>query len=135
MNGEMQMTEYGRVAHDSWAEVPVHFSNVSIDTFVVMPNHVHTIIVIHEPCRGGVTPPLRQPTLGQIVAYYKYQTTKQINEIRDSAGTPFWQRSFYDHIIRNHREMNAIRQYIANNPLKWELDRDNPINIHADRRR
>jgi putative transposase len=135
VNGEMRMAEYGRIVHDFWAQVSVHFSNVSIDTFVVMPNHVHAIIVIHEPRRGGVTPPLRKLTLGQIVAYYKYQTTKQINKIRDNAGTPFWQRSFYDHVIRHHRELDAVRQYIADNPLKWELDQDNPINIQADWRR
>ena len=134
VDGEMQMAEYGRVAHNFWAQVPVHFPNVSIDTFVVMPNHIHAIILIHEPREGGDTPPLRRPTLGQIVAYYKYQTTKQINVIRDNAGTPFWQRSFYDHIIRHPRELDAVRQYIANNPLKWELDRDNPINIQSYRR-
>jgi len=152
VDGRARTTEYGRVAHDFWVQVPIHFVNVSIDTFVVMPNHVHTIIAIGDPPhrRGGVTPPLRtaaspqpgvgttplrRPTLGQIVAYYKYQTTKLINQIRGNPGTPFWQRSFYDHIIRNDRELNAIRQYIADNPLKWELDQDNPMNIRIARKR
>ena len=179
VDGCVQETEYGRIAHDFWAQVPVRFPNVTIDTFVVMPNHVHAIVVINEPAPtggmttggitpplqepahvGGITPPLREPahvggitpplqesvhvggitpplqesvpiqrpTLGQIVGFYKYQTTVQINEVRDAGAVPFWQRSFYDHIIRNQRDLDAIREYILNNPLKWDLDRDNPAN-------
>jgi REP element-mobilizing transposase RayT len=56
-------------------------------------------------------------------------SARRINRLRRSPGTSFWQRGFYDHIIRHHRETDAIRQYIANNPLKWEADRDNPSNI------
>jgi len=72
--------------------------------------------------------------LGQIVAYYKYQTTKHINRIHDNARTPFWQRGFYEHACamhtaRNNRELTSVRQYIADNPLRWQLDRDNPQNL------
>ena len=83
--------------------------------------------------RGGETPPLQiaKPTLGQIVAYYKYQTTKHINQVRDNTGTPFWQRSFYDHVIRDQAELDTIRRYVVENPLKWDLDRDNPANIRV----
>jgi putative transposase len=140
--GETILSDFGQAAHDFWAQVPIHFPNTSTDTFVVMPNHVHAIIVINDPngtgaattstCTGAATTPLQagigQPTLGQIVAYYKYQTTKHINRIRGNAGAPFWQRGFYEHIIRNNRELDAIRRYITNNPLKWQLDRDNPKN-------
>jgi hypothetical protein len=88
-------------------------------------------VIVTDECHRSIYNLWRQV----LEYFYKYQTTKQINEIRDDAGTPFWQRSFYDHIIRHHRELDAIRQYIADNPLKWELDRDNPINIHADWRK
>lgn len=135
VGGDVRLTEYGGIARDFWPQVPVHFPCVSIDASVIMPNHVHAIIVIDEPSvgRGVVTTPLptgiARPTLGQIVAYYKYQTTKGINQIRNSVGMPFWQRSFYDHIIRNDREMDTIRRYILQNPLRWELDRDHPDNV------
>jgi REP element-mobilizing transposase RayT len=138
-NGEVVLSDLGQIAHGFWARVPTHFPNVSIDTFVVMPNHVHAIVVIHDPDRGegggrdAVTSPLRRPTLGQIVAYYKYQTTKQINQIRDTPGMPFWQRNYYEHIVRNDRALTAIRIYIAQNPHRWELDRDHPANT-GDRR-
>jgi hypothetical protein len=64
--------------------------------------------------------------LGQIVAYFKYQTTKSINKVRSTPGLQVWQRSYYEHIIRNEEELNKIRYYIQTNPLKWHLDRENP---------
>lgn len=124
-NGEVYLTDLGRVASEYWKFIPLHFPDVYIDTFVVMPNHVHAIINI-SGCRGGVTPPLLTPTLSQIIAYYKYQTTKQINQIRHQIGKSFWQRSFYDHIVRNDEDLQRIRNYIVNNPLKWELDQYYP---------
>ena len=76
------------------------------------------------------TPPTgERPTLGQIVAYYKYETTVQINEQCGYDPARFWQRSFYDQIIRNRRALDAVRQYIADNPPNWELDRDHPNNL------
>ncbi len=76
--------------------------------------------------QGGETPPLR-PTLGQIVAYYKYQTTKRINALRGTPGIPFWQRNYWEHVVRDEIDMNRIRHYIENNPLRWHEDQLNPI--------
>ena len=121
LDGDMTLTDLGRIASDYWKHVPQHFQDVFIDEFVVMPNHVHSIIIISER-RGGVTPPLQTITLSQIIAYYKYQTTKQINQVRQQIGKLFWQRSFYDHIVRNDEELRRIRKYVVENPLKWELD-------------
>jgi len=75
--------------------------------------------------KGAVTAPLRR-TLGQVIAYFKYQSTKRINESRDMKGVPVWQRNYYEHIIRNEEELNRIREYIVNNPAQWELDEENP---------
>lgn len=76
--------------------------------------------------RGGETSPLhkniRKYTLGQIVAYFKYQTTKDINESHGTIGIPLWQRNYYERIIRNEIELNKMREYIFNNPLNWESD-------------
>ena len=143
--GEVWLSEQGVIATALWRDIAERFPHVCVDTFVVMPNHVHTIIIIEEMCRGGVTPPLhggqtpplidvdaegeRMPSLGQIVAYYKYQTTKQINRALGTPGAPFWQRNYFDHVIRSERELKAIRRYIAENSLKWDLDRDHPANI------
>ena len=125
-------------------EIPKHFENVQLDEIVIMPNHIHGIIVITEKnndftCRGevtspgggktgGETPPLQKPvpTLGKIVAYYKYQTSKLINQSRQTPGLPVWQRNYYEHVIRNENSLNKIRQYIMDNPLNWPLDIENP---------
>ncbi len=99
VNGEMRSNEYGNIVSNQWNEISAHFSDVATDEFVVMPNHIHGIIVLIDNRRGGVTPPnwvtspdkmgtetvpLRKYTLGQIIAYFKYQTTQSINRIRRS---------------------------------------------------
>jgi REP element-mobilizing transposase RayT len=150
-NGEMLLNEYGKFVMKYWNAIPSHFMNVQCDEFVVMPNHIHGIIFINNcrgevsspfseivapnsktknaPIQGGETPPLRKITLGQIAAYFKYQSAKRINQIRNTPGTPVWQRNYYEHVIRTEKELNQIREYIVNNPMQWELDTENPRNI------
>lgn len=132
-NETVELSPIGKIAHEFWLEIPEHFPNTKLDTFIIMPNHTHGIICIDD-CGdwdkggGGETPPLRRPTLGQIVAYYKYQTSKIINQMRNTAGMSVWQRNYHEHIIRNEKELNQIREYIINNPVRWELDKENPNN-------
>jgi len=132
---EMVLNKYEQIVEQSWNELSSHFLNTEMDWFVVMPNHIHGIIAIDDECRGGVSPPmgesafggspLQKPRLGQIVAYFKYQTTKLINESRSTPGMRVWQRNYYEHVIRNENKLNKIRYYIQTNPLKWHLDREN----------
>jgi len=125
-NNLIELSKIGNIAKQCWLEIPIHYPNVVLDEFIIMPNHLHGLIIING-CRGGVTPPLQQPiksqTLGQVVAYFKYQTTKKINEIIGMPGNPIWQRNFYDHIIRNDESLERIRNYIINNPLDWNYDK------------
>jgi len=124
---DAKLSPVGKIALRCWQQIPQHFDNVELDYFVFMPTHVHGIIVISEDCRGEVTSPLRErPTLGQIVAYFKYQSTKNINHIRRTPGNPLWQRNYYEHIIRNEQDLSDIRNYIINNPLQWHLDEYDP---------
>jgi len=125
----VQLTELGRAAEESWQDLPVRYPHLTLDALVVMPNHVHVILVIDgTECRGGgATPPLQSdPTLGQIVGYTKYQSTKRINERRGTPGERVWQRNYYEHIIRNDADLRRIREYIASNPLGWSEDPENP---------
>jgi putative transposase len=138
IDAEMRLNRLGRMILKCWLAIPVHYPNVELDYYVIMPNHFHGIIHITDSrcqriqmCRGGVTPPLHKlnaPTLGDIIGYFKYRSTKQINQLSNSPGRRIWQRSYYEHVIRDETELNAKREYIVNNPLKWELDRNNPAN-------
>ncbi len=122
-----------------WNELPKYYPNFKLDEFVIMPNHVHGIITIIKPCNhnvgarfprpsivGGETAPLRETTLGQMIGYFKYQSTKQINILRQTPGISVWQRNYYEHIIRDESDLNKIHEYIAYNPLQWDWDQENP---------
>lgn len=129
VNEDVQLSPFGQIAFDFWEAVTAHFSNVEVDAFVVMPNHVHAIIVLHESSVGaGLPRPYpHKPRLGQVVGYYKYQTTKQINLLRVRPGAVFWQRNYYEHIIRNEEEWGKTRDYILTNPLRWDEDDLHPV--------
>lgn len=109
-----------------------HATHVDLDEWVVMPNHVHLILVfIAIPTQADTTAPLGDFThalagsLGVVVGRYKTAVTSRINNLRHSKGTAVWQRGYYERIIRNERELNATRQYIINNPARRDEDRDN----------
>lgn len=119
IDGEMNLNKLGEVADMGWRWLT---ERADLPVSCVMPNHVHAIVVLPDTGRGGVTPPLRKPTLGQVVAYYKYATTKVINQIQNAPGVRFWQRNYYERVIRNQREFDAVAEYIQANPLNWEQD-------------
>ena len=105
--------------------------NVKLDEFVVMPNHFHSLVSISDPRRVVLHTPsekFRSPsqTLGSIVRGFKAATTKRINELRGLSNDVVWQRNYYEHVVRDESELERIRQYIADNPLQWRFDRENP---------
>ncbi len=69
--------------------------------------------------------------MGNVVAYFKYQTTKTINAMRHTPSARVWQRNYYEHIIRDDESLRRIGEYIVNNPLQWVLDHENPDNVRA----
>ena len=91
-----------------------------------MPNHLHGIIVRDD--RGGLQTENPKP-LGGLIGAFKTVSTKGINQLRNNPGCPVWQRNYYERVIRNERELATVRQYIVNNPMKWALDKDNPVNM------
>jgi REP-associated tyrosine transposase len=144
-NGKMIPSANGEVAESCWKGIPRHFKDAKIDEFRVMPNHVHGIVIIaNDPVGNAIVGnaymrSLRDRTkmlLSRVIQQYKASVTRQINSLQE--GSCFkWQKSFYDHIIRNDKSLENLRQYIQNNPLKWELDRENPFsknfNLEHDR--
>ncbi|MEH1910255.1 transposase [Nostoc sp.] len=182
VQSEMQRSPIGEIAHKLWYEIPNHFSNCQIDSFCVMPNHIHGILVINKTQeedamnprtqeedamnprtqeedamnprtqeedamnprtqeedamnrvstrgdgeRGGVTglfnPMLSKNSLSKIIRWYKGRCTFEINQIYQGFR---WQGRFHDNIIRNEFALDKIKQYIINNPINWERDREQP---------
>ena len=135
--GEMMLNENGTIAHDEWMHTPEIRKNVELDAFIVMPNHIHGIIIIN--CRGVCNTPLRpdtdmgvcntpqrkspSQTIGSIVRGYKSSVTKKINELHNTNGSVVWQRNYWEHIIRDDRSFNTIAEYIINNPKNWDNDK------------
>ncbi len=115
------LNESGHIVSKYWHHLPVHFSQVELDAAVIMPNHFHGILVMND--RPG-----NRVKLGQIIAYFKYKTTQDINKITHTPGLKIWQRNYYEHIIRNEDSLQVLREYITNNPLSWELDQLHPDN-------
>ena len=136
----VELTDSGILARDCWLAIPKHHPRVVLDAFVIMPNHIHGIVGLREGEGLEGDPAInRQPysapgtfvaptsgSVGTIVGTYKAAVTRGL---RRSGHADFkWQRSFHDHIIRSERSLNGFREYIDQNPLKWYLDRENPIN-------
>jgi REP element-mobilizing transposase RayT len=136
----MHLNQFGEIVKRCWHDLMTRYFSITLDAFVVMPNHVHGIIVIDEFVgslsnnitgddrgnAGGETPPLRKPApLSKIMGYLKYQSSREINALRNMPGIPVWQRSFYGHVVRDEASLNRIREYIASNPMRWDLDREN----------
>jgi len=186
VNGEMRLNDAGRMVLAEWNMLPERFPHVVLDAFVVMPNHVHGIVVITNPApddtattaptivgAGLVSAPNDgpmdappndgpmsapndgpmdappndgtttrtttrvAPTVGDIVGAFKSRVTVEyIRGVKTSGWPPFrgrlWQRNYYEHIIRNERALNAIRQYIIENPRRWQMDRENEARTAPD---
>ena len=157
-NGEMIFNEYGEIIKFTWFDLINHNVNILLDYFVIMPNHIHGIIVItnnenivgagskpalvksaliknnHDVTRAatrvGLEPTPTKCELSEIVRQLKTFSAKRINQLRGTSSVAVWQRNYYDHIIRNENELNQIREYVVNNSLKWDLDRNNVENLY-----
>ena len=112
------LSDNGKIAESYWKDIPGHYPNVILDEYIIMPDHMHGIIGISDTvdCKGGVSPPagaetapLQSPTLGRIIGWFKYNTTKRINILNGTVGFRFWRRNYYDHIIRSEKQLSAIQ--------------------------
>ncbi|GAB4577730.1 MAG: transposase [Anaerolineales bacterium] len=135
VNGVMQLNEWGEIARREWFKTAELRPYVELfdDEFVVMPNHAHGILWINDgvvvgaerrsaPTTNDAIPHVDAGSLGAIVRAYKSAVTYAINAARQTRGMTVWQRNYYEHIIRNDAELNRIRKYIIENPLKWAKD-------------
>ena len=131
-NGKMILNKYGFIAERCLLDLPNHYNRCKIDHYVIMPNHVHVIIIINDCNRreGSATlPPNEQHGITEVLRGFKTFSSKEINNLLSPGKKFSWQKSFYDRIIRNEKELYNIRKYIEQNPLKWEFEKNVPGNL------
>ena len=149
VNNEMILNEAGMMVIEQWLALLERFPNIELDVYQIMPNHFHGIIVIIEPVgatlvvaqnmdaqnfvdsrnsRAGTRP---APTLGDMIGAFKSITTNEyIKGVDNKNWQQFykrlWQRNYYEHVIRDEKDLNRIRDYIQSNPMNWDEDEENP---------
>ena len=124
INEKSILTEKGRIVEEIWKNLPKYYP-CELDEFIIMPDHIHGIVILdNKP--GNV----QKKSLSTIIQRFKTFTTKKINESLAGSEKFHWQKSFYDRIIRDERELFLIRNYMQLNPLNWELEKDLPENLN-----
>ncbi len=136
----MRLSAAGRLASQHWEALPQRFPGLTLDAYVVMPNHLHGILVFsasagatEQACRAGPQRAATRdaPTVGDVVGAYKSIVTVEYGRMVRSGQLPayrehLWQRNYYEHIIRDDTSLERHRRYITDNPARWALDDENP---------
>ena len=137
-DGEMHLSAMGQIADEHWRAIPEHFPQVELGNYIIMPNHIHGIIIIHlspavgashwdAPTNNAPDAPTpngpQRGSLGAILGAYKMSVTRRID--REWHSNLIWQRNYYEHILRSEEELQHIIPYIQNNPSSWQSDREN----------
>jgi putative transposase len=154
---EIELSDAGRIVAKTWDDLPSRFPTVELDAFVIMPNHVHGILLIIDPPEQPGTASsaptnslqdvpefvgaeqalpnnhphdksdtIERPTLGRIIQAFKSISAIACNRLLERSGVPFWQRNYWEHVIRDDHDLARLRRYIESNPGKWIDDTLNP---------
>lgn len=138
------LNESGKMIQKWWLEIETKFKEVKLDEFIIMPNHMHGIVIITDNLSeagdsivAGKTDRHTGLSLQNIIGWFKTMSTNEyIRGVKEMKYPPFekhlWQRSYYDRIIRNEEEFLRIQEYIYYNPLKWNWEKNNPQNIKLE---
>lgn len=125
-DGNVQLNSLGRLVEEEWTRTALVRTLVDVDLFVVMPNHFHGLLRISESQSERIpdcTATIRANSLGSIIAQFKSRVTKRSRSLGNPRSLPIWKRNYYDHIVRNERSLERIRNYILENPSRWTEDR------------
>jgi putative transposase len=140
VDDQMCLNDAGKMVERLWNDIPNRFPSVAIDIFVIMPNHLHGIVILPDgvtaPRAGasvepGKTITINVPTLGDVMKAFKSSTTVEyIQGVKAMSWPAFhqklWQRNYYDHVIRDGTDLDRVRRYIDENPVRWAFDDENP---------
>ena len=143
VNGNLALNDFGRMVDSEWLKTTEIRKNVILDKYIVMPNHFHGIVLITENDSGkarlattkynvSIKMEFGKPKPGSlpvIVGAFKSAVARQINLIRNTPGNEIWQHNYYERVVRNPDELHRIREYILANPLRWQMDKENPNGI------
>jgi putative transposase len=128
-SARVQLSRIGEIVRATWNALPERFPRVVLDELVIMPNHLHAILILV----GGVnmskmpaTGRAAHASLADVIGAFKSISTIHVNRLLNSKGSPLWQRSYFEHVIRNGEDLKNIQRYILENPLRWSLDEENP---------
>lgn len=133
VDGEMNLSQAGKIVEQTWQDIPKHFPNTNCNVFILMPNHIHGIInIIKDEIVGarhasplqrinGVKP----QSVGTIIGSFKSSVTKKLHQTKTITQAKIWQRNYYEHIIRDEQDYQKIFEYIENNPANWLVDEEN----------
>ena len=122
VEGTMQLSAEGACVADVWATLPRLYAHVSLDAIVVMPNHVHGIVIVGPDIDRGA----KRAPLSEVIRGFKTYSARRVNRTLGVSGAPVWQRNYYERIIRDDREFQNVRRYIEDNPAHWDNDVENP---------
>lgn len=145
VDDDVQLNNAGRIVKTIWQEIPIHYPQVELDEFVIMPNHFHAIFNIRpsEPGAGRKPAPAfdqtfvcykptlapsmavasNAPTVGQIMRRFKSMSAIAANKSLGRSSQPLWQRNYWERVVRDEKELHGLQEYIVNNPAKWKLDK------------
>ena len=137
----LKPTRRGLVATECWNDVPKHHPFVELDAFVLMPNHIHGILLfVGNADQPVAATPASPPgahgpasrSLGAVIGSFKSAVSRTINKLRPGAAQDLWQPNYYEHIIRHDHALERIREYILTNPQRWRHDNENPDGLGGD---
>ena len=130
-DNNIKLSTLGQIIDKQWNNIPNLYDDIELDEYVIMPNHIHGILIINKRTineRTGASP-VPTVSISNIIGSFKSKTSiEYLRWIKKNAlniSGQIWQRSFYDHVIRNDKSLNNIREYIINNPLQWDDDVEN----------
>ncbi len=130
IGNDMQLNRLGECIQACWQKLPHQFLHLELDAFIIMPNHIHGILILNDRAAELVQIPQSHGTkpgsIAAIVQNFKSVSSRRVNRLRQCSDSSVWQRNYYEHIIRDDNSLNAIRRYIHHNPQQWAEDAENP---------